>query len=332
LEQGGATARGTVLVGDPKQSIFRFPTRGYRNVPAGTAQNRGDRRARTALTSCFRSGTGLCEWANSAFSKVLPTVATPEQPKFERLDVPPEKKNSAGEVLRLSHGADVERDDLETTDAEAIASIIRAQIDSRKRTAGDFLILTRRKRGRLEPYAAALEGARVPYEVSGSGSLLESPYVQAMAALLYALTHPDDGIALVGALRGPCFGLSDPEVYGYKKTGGAFNLNVPPDTKLGGPVTPAMEQLREWRQLTRRLPAGAAIELILEQSGLLAAAAASSAGGGEAGKLVYAQDRIRAACETGMTLATPSRRSKSLRRTMNPTPRYWSQAGGMLSG
>jgi ATP-dependent helicase/nuclease subunit A len=154
----------------------------------------------------------------------------------------------------------------------------------------------------LEPYAAALESARVPYEVSGSGSLLESPSVQAMAALLYALTHPDDGVALVGALRGACFGLSDPDVYAYKKSGGAFNLNVPADASVTGPTAAAMERLRGWRDLARRLPAGAAIELILEQSGLLAAAAASSAGGGEAGKLVYALDRIRAACGTGMTL------------------------------
>ena len=290
------------LVGDPKQSIFRF-----RRADIEMYQQARRRIEETGgrvvpLTSCFRSGEGLCTWANGVFAQVLPAVATPEQPSFERLDVPLEKKNSTGEVLRLSHGADVEKNDLETADAEAIASIIRAQIDSGKRTAGDFLILTRRKKGRLEPYADALERARVSYEVSGSGSLLESPYVQTMAALLYALTHPDDGIALVGALRGPCFGLSDPDVYGYKTSGGAFNLNVPPDEKLGGPVQAAMAQLRGWRQLTRRLPAGAAIELILEQSGLLAAAAASSAGGGEAGKLVYAQDRIRAACETGMTL------------------------------
>jgi ATP-dependent helicase/nuclease subunit A len=154
----------------------------------------------------------------------------------------------------------------------------------------------------LEPYAAALESARVPYEVSGSGSLLESPSVQAMAGLLYALTHPDDGVALVGALRGPCFGLSDPDGYAYKKSGGAFNLNVPANASVTGPAAAAMEQLRGWRQVTRTLPAGAAIEVVLEQSGLLAAAAALSAGGGEAGKLVYAQDRIRAACETGMTL------------------------------
>ncbi len=290
------------LVGDPKQSIFRF-----RRADIEMYQQARRRIEETGgrvvpLTSCFRSGEGLCEWANSVFSTILPAAATAEQPAFERLDVPPEKTGSPGEVLRLSHGAEIERDELERTDAEAIAAIIRAQIDSGKRRAGDFLILTRRKKGRLEPYAAALESARVPYEVSGSGSLLESPSVQAMAGLLYALTHPDDGVALVGAMRGPCFGLSDPDVYAYRKSGGAFNLNVPANALVTGPAAAAMEQLREWRQVTRRLPAGAAIEVVLEQSGLLAAAAAVSAGGGEAGKLVYAQDRIRAACETGMTL------------------------------
>ena len=142
----------------------------------------------------------------------------------------------------------------------------------------------------------------MPYEVSGSDGLLESPFVQAMVAVLYALTHPDDGIALVGVLRGACFGLSDPEVYEYRRFGGVFNLNVLPNANVSGSVTNAIEQLRKWRHLTQRMPASAAIELILEQSGLLAAAAASSMGGGEAGKLVYAQDRIRAVCEAGMTL------------------------------
>lgn len=55
-------------------------------------------------------------------------------------------------------------------------------------------------------------------------------------------------------------------------------------------------------QIERIVVSFTAIDLILEQSGLLTTAAASSAGGGEAGKLVYAQDRIRAACEVGMTL------------------------------
>ena len=149
----------------------------------------------------------------------------------------------------------------------------------------------------------------MPYEVSGSGSLLESPYVQAMAALLYALTHPDDGIALVGALRGPCFGLSDPGVYGYKKTGGAFNLNVPPDTKTWRDRSRrAMSNCSEWRQLTRRLACRCGDRTDPGAERLAGSAhPPSSAGGGEAGKLVYAQDRIRAACETGMTLGDADR-------------------------
>ena len=51
------------------------------------------------------------------------------------------------------------------------------------------------------------------------------------------------------------------------------------------------------------MPAGAAIEAILEESGLLARAAAASAGGGEAGKLLFAQGCLREACNAGMTLA-----------------------------
>jgi ATP-dependent helicase/nuclease subunit A len=289
------------LVGDPKQSIYRF-----RRADIEMYQHARRRIDETGgrvvqLTSCFRSGSGICEWANGVFSNVFPSVATPNQPSFERLDAPPEKKDAAGEVLRLLHAADVEREDVPNADATAIASFIREQIDSGKRAAGDFLILTRRKKGRLEPYAAALESARVPYEVSGSGGPLESQSVEAMMTLLYTLTHPDDGVVLVGALRGSCFGLSDPDIYDYRKSG-ALNLNAPPGAKPNGPVGSAIERLSEWRRLARRLPAGAAIDLIFEQSGLLAMAAASSAGGGEAGKLVYAQDRIRAACEAGMTL------------------------------
>jgi ATP-dependent helicase/nuclease subunit A len=147
-----------------------------------------------------------------------------------------------------------------------------------------------------------LEAARVHYEVSGSGGLLDSEYVQALVSVLFALTHPDDGIAMAGVLRGPCFGLSDPQLYQYRKSGGVILLSIPVTAQATDAVACAIRTLQEWRPLVRRLPAGAAIELILERSGLLAKAAASSAGGGEAGKLVYALDCLRAACEAGLTL------------------------------
>jgi ATP-dependent helicase/nuclease subunit A len=240
------------------------------------------------------------------FQRIFPATATDRQAGFEPLDAPAKDNSSAGGPLRLSHSGAVEQKDVVVADANAIAAIIRTEVDAGRRQWGDFLILTRKKRSgdqdRLGVYASALEAAGVPYEVSGSGTLLGSPHVEALILLVYALTHPGDGIALAALLRGPCFGLSDAELYDYRKSGRIFHLAIPISQEANGPVVEAIRTLQDWRGLTRRLPAGAAIEAILESSGLLARAAAVSAGGGEAGKLVYAVDKLRAACESGMTL------------------------------
>jgi ATP-dependent helicase/nuclease subunit A len=290
------------LVGDPKQSIFRFRRADieiYQLARHRIEQSGGQI---VPLTTCFRSGSAICDWANEVFPKLFPQQATPQQPGFERLDPGAIDPNSAAGAVRLLHAAAIAQRDVRAADAAAIAAHIRGDVEAGKRKWGDFLLLTRKKIGRLGVYADALEAARVPYEVSGSGSLLESDYVQALVLLLFALTHSDDGIALAGVLRGPCFGLSDCKLYEYSNSGGVILLSVPVPAEATDPVACSIRTLQEWRPLVRRLPVGAAIEIILEQSGLLAKAAASSAGGGEAGKLVYALDCLRAACETGLTL------------------------------
>jgi ATP-dependent helicase/nuclease subunit A len=291
------------LVGDPKQSIYRFRRADIEVYQLARQRIEDGGGAIVPLTTCFRSGPAICAWANNAFSSLFPREATAQQPGFERLDPGATDPKSAVGAMRLPHDASIDHGEVLAADASAIARYIRAEVDAGRRTWGDFLLLTRKKNGRLSAYAEALEAARVPYEVSGGGGLLESKYVQTLISILFALTHPEDGIALTGVLRGPCFGLSDPQLYQYCKSGGAILLSAPVADESSGPVACAIRTMREWRPLLRRFPAGAAIELILEESGLLAKAAAASAGGGEAGKLVYAVDCLRAACETGLTLA-----------------------------
>jgi len=289
------------LVGDPKQSIYRFRRADievYQQARRRIEQEGGQI---VPLTTCFRSGAAICGWANEVFSSLFPGQATAHQPGFDRLDPGADDPAAAAGAVRLVHAGLIGQREVPAADAAAIAACIRSEVESGKRTWGDFLVLTRKKTGRLGVYTDAMEAARVPYEVSGSGNLLESEYVQTLVAVLFALTHPDDGIALTGVLRGPCFGLSDPQLYEFCKNGGVLLLSAPVTGDDTGAVAGALRMLQGWRPLVRRLPAGAAIEVILEQSGLLAKAAASSAGGGEAGKLVYALDCLRAACETGMT-------------------------------
>ena len=111
-----------------------------------------------------------------------------------------------------------------TTEAERIARFIRSEVDAGRRTYGDFLILTRKKKNRLIPYVQALEALQIPMEVSGAGAFAESREVKALALLLRALSDPQDSVSLVGVLRGPLFGVSDRELFAFKQAGGWFSI------------------------------------------------------------------------------------------------------------
>ena len=56
-------------------------------------------------------------------------------------------------------------------------------MDAGRRKYSDFLILTRKKRDRIAPYASALEALNIPIEVSGAGAFGESPEVAALTVL-----------------------------------------------------------------------------------------------------------------------------------------------------
>ena len=291
------------VVGDPKQSIYRFRRADidiYQQVRA-RIEATGGQVAR--LTACFRSVPALCEWANTAFGALLPARATPQQPEFAGLQAVRPDKGAALGVRSLTMPESVKRgDDASAFDADVIARFIRGEVDAGRRAPGDFLVLTRYRRA-LPVYTRALEALRLPVEVSGGAAFAKSAAVTGLADLLRALTDPDDGPAVVGILRGPFFGLSDPDLFRHRRAGGGFLITAPDLGDAAGPVGLALRSLRVMYDWTRRLPAPAAVEHILEASGLLPLTAAGSPDGAEAGDLLHAVDRIRQVTEEGGTLA-----------------------------
>jgi ATP-dependent helicase/nuclease subunit A len=107
---------------------------------------------------------------------------------------------------------------------------------------------------------------------------------------------------VVGVLRGPLFGISDAELFRHRRAGGGFLLTAPGLDESASPVAGALGALNRMHRWTRTLPAGAAVERILEATGLLALTAAASPRGAEAGDLLQAVDRVRRAAEAGGTL------------------------------
>ena len=139
--------------------------------------------------------------------------------------------------------------------------------------------------------------------MSGAGAFGESIEVVSLALLLRALADPQDSVSLIGVLRGPLFGLSDPDLFDYQQAGGWFSIFSDFALKGAGParVGAALESLGTMFRLTRVMPTGASLERILESTGYLALAA-TSPGGVEAGDLLHAIDRVRAVVESGFSL------------------------------
>jgi len=118
------------------------------------------------------------------------------------------------------------------------------------------------------------------------------------------LADPQDPLSLIAVLRGPLFGISDPELFDFKQRGGWFSVFQDPDKpgQPDGSVSVALAALNRYYRWTRVLPAAGALERVLEDSGYLALAA-TTPGGVDAGDVVHAVDRVRQVVETGGSLA-----------------------------
>ena len=304
------------IVGDPKQSIFRFRRADIETY--GRVREVVERSGGTVvpLETNFRSTPVLCDWANDVFKGVFPESATPQQPQFQPLEpAPPAAKSRRASVAAAGTGlrtlttpaTHTKVADVVAHDSVAIARHIRSQIDAGLRQPGDFLVWAWKK-SHLAEYAAAMDDLRLPVEVSGAGAFGDSEHVHVLATVLRTLSDPDDEVEAVGVLRGPLFGVSDVDLYEHRKSGGSFMFTtVSPGGDASQPSTSAVIQalgsLHSMYRLTRSLSAPAAVECILEQTGLFALAVADTPGGAEAGAVLQALDRVRRVTEEGGTLA-----------------------------
>ena len=300
------------VVGDPKQSIYRFRRADidiYNRVRETIRANGGQV---LPLTTSFRARPALCEWNNEVFSQLLPQDATPQQAAFTRLDPDPawtprrpSPKRESG-LRTIAIPEEIAKGRVASADAEVIARYIRMEVDAGRASYADFLVLTRKKK-QLATYAAALQSLQVPVEVSGAGAFGGSPIVLALVGLLRALADPADGLAVVGVLRGPLFGVSDRQLFEHRQGGGYFTVSGArrdDDARPASPVEEALARMGGFLRLTRSLPLAAALEQVLEEAGFLAlAASVEDAGPAPAGDVLHGVDLVRAVAERGGSLA-----------------------------
>jgi ATP-dependent helicase/nuclease subunit A len=224
------------LVGDPKQSIYRFRRADLDLY--GRVKKIVEWQGETLqLAVNFRTVPALIGGLNPLFEPLMrgPVVRNGEE-RFEpeHVELKAFRKDEAPgpRLLLVPPPEGVEGEDVESwrqLESSCIAATIRNLVDEGTRLGGgrpvkysDIAVLYG-KGMVLNALEEALRAHEVPYQVAGGKHYYSRLEFQDLLSVLTAVDNPYNGPAVVGALRSPFFGCSDPALAGHVAAGGRFN-------------------------------------------------------------------------------------------------------------
>ena len=240
------------VVGDPKQSIYRFRRADIgmydqvRRLVAGQPAGTG---ATEVIRQNFRTTPAVVQWVNNVFADVFDADAGEgRQPGYQWVEPfrPPAEGPRVSVLLGDDYGtAAGAAEAARQAEAQALAALLLAMhgdeqdrwtVQDRAPGArdengeawraprwGDVALLFRATTG-LETYEQAFREAGVPYRVDGGKAYFARREVDDALLCLRAVDDPSDGPAVYGALHSTFFGFSDDELFLFWADGGRFDL------------------------------------------------------------------------------------------------------------
>jgi ATP-dependent exoDNAse (exonuclease V) beta subunit len=291
------------VVGDPKQSIYRFRRADvllYERVKRHLASHGA---SVIHLSTSFRSTPGIQAAVNGAFERVMqrgnglhPSYVPLERWRdaYDRqpsvVALPPSRVfNERGRVTKEQVEAS-----LPDTVGAFIAWLVRESgwtvEEGGQRVPVEprhVCILFKRLRrwGGVDvprPYAQALEARGVPHVLVGGRSFHVREEVMALRTALMAVERPDDELSVYATLRGPFFALSDEQLLVFRHEVGHFHPLRPLEGRAlsedAAAVAEALGVLRELHRARNRRPVSATLHALLEATRAHAGIAFWSAG------------------------------------------------------
>jgi ATP-dependent exoDNAse (exonuclease V) beta subunit len=262
------------IVGDPKQSIYRFrraDVGAYRRIANGLHDSGA---LQVTLQTSYRSVPAIQHFVNAAFrdemngdastlqAEYVPLLRhredVPEQPAVVALPVPrPYGKSQYGPPQ-------VTQTALNESQPPAIAAFVGwllspqctwtvgTGVERRKIAASDICLLFRRflnfGKDITRGYVECLEARGIPHLLVGGKTFHEREEVDAMRTALTAIEWPEDELSVYAALHGPLFAIGEEELLEYHAIARVFHpYRIPID--LPDRLKPVEKVLRTLREL-----------------------------------------------------------------------------------
>jgi len=232
---GAPTPGAIFIVGDDKQSIYRFRRADLTQLK-GLVTSLGAERL--SLVKNYRSNPGLLNWVNSIFDPWMNsptgTAQDPNQAPYVAL-VPghDEYPESAKPRVMIAGGvADGNVEVARESEAQDLAKLARSVgagewllpdgADSMRPSSYRDLCVLMPRRTALSYLEDAFFEHNVPYVLEGQAPIFESQTVHELANNLVAIDDPTDQVAIVASMKSLAWGCSDQDLYEWALVGRKF--------------------------------------------------------------------------------------------------------------
>jgi ATP-dependent exoDNAse (exonuclease V) beta subunit len=218
------------VVGDPKQSIYRFRRADIATFLAAR-QRFGPA---LQLTTNFRSGRPVIQWVNHTFAQLMEEPPEAELPVASQADYvalsaerPAPRTGPPVSVLgRLAHAKDSPADELRSLEVAEVAAAVARVVEEgwsvsdgaggwRPARLGDVCVLLP-ARTSLPFLEDALEEAMIPFRAESSSLVYASRAVRDLVMVVRAVDDPTDYLRIVSALRTPLLACGDDDLFRFK--------------------------------------------------------------------------------------------------------------------
>lgn len=299
---GAGTAPSVFIVGDPKQSIYRFrraEPKVFKAAQAFIREGLGGhllscdhtRRNAPAVIAAVNEVMGAAQSAGEYEGFRGHTTESREEGRLLHLPQVP-RETAQEDVLpaearlawrdSLATPRETPEETLRTLECRQAAAFVARRV-AQGLPAGEIMVLAR-KRDRLAVMQDELRALHVATQQPEKNELGEAPEVQDIVALLDALVSPQHELSLARALRSPIFGMPDEALAALAVAQRAARQVGAPSGWFGllqeGAAHPALEgiggRLKRWQKWLGELPPHDALALIYGEGDIPARFAAAA--------------------------------------------------------
>ncbi len=275
-----------VVVGDPKQSIYRFRRA---DIAVYSAAEDALVDESSYLTTNFRSVPGIVEWVNYVFGEAMGDGDLGKQPPYVPLAAFRPVGATATPITMVGQPHDKEVKaaqirDLESRDVAAVVCqameqewLIERDGEQKPARLRDIAVLVP-SRLSLPALESAFAATNVPFRPETNSLVYATQEVRTLMAGVRAAVDPSNSVDVVGALRSALFAVGDDELLEWKLADGSWDYRRTdtPQMLEGSSIAGAFAVLRGWHADRWWSEPGAIVDRIVRERRLREGALAES--------------------------------------------------------